>query len=126
MKILLSDTVVSLYQISGFFTEFTIAIVRDINIIMWVQKTAMAVLVRLAIYCFTHLQGIHFDLVVIIIVLVNFGVQSHMLHNYVLAYSIINFLDKKLWIFKICIIKWSTRLLWECYHWSKLQGGWRN
>ena len=108
-------------------TEFTIDIVRDINIIMWVQKTAMAALIRLVIYCFINFQGIHFDLVVdIIIVSVYFGVQSHMLHYYVLPYSIINFLDKRLWIFKSCIIKWSIRLPWECYHWSNLQRGWRN
>ena len=49
-------------------TEFTIDIVRDINIIMWVQKTAMAALIRLAIYCFINFQGIHFDLVVDIII----------------------------------------------------------
>ena len=89
------------------------------------QEAAMTALVRLAIYCFIHLQGIHFDLVVdiIIIVSVYFWVQFHMLHYSILAYSIINFLDRKFWIFRICMIKWSIREPWECYHWNNLHGG---
>ena len=44
----------------------------------------------------------------------------------ILAYSIIKFLDKRFWIFRICIIKWSIRVPWQCYHWSNLEDGWRN
>lgn len=50
---------------------FTILVIRDIKIIMWAQEAAMTALVRLAVYCFIHLQGIHFDLVVDIIVIVS-------------------------------------------------------
>ena len=92
------------------------------------QEAAMTALVRLAVYCFIHLQGIHFDLVVDIIVIVSvyFWVQSHMLHYSLLAYSIINFLDRRFWIFRICIIKCPIRVSWECCQWNNIQGGWIN
>ena len=79
---------------------------------MWAQEAAMAALVRLEI-CFVHLQGIYIDLVVdiiIIIVSVYFWVQINMLDYSILAYSIIKFLDRRFWIFRICIIKWSIRV----------------
>ena len=77
---------------------------------MRTQKAAMKALVRLAIYCFSDMHGIHFHLVVVIIIIivsVYFWVQSHMLHYSILACFIINFLDRRFWIFRICIIKWS-------------------
>lgn len=79
---------------------------------MWAQEAAMTALVRLAIFCFVHLQGIYIDLVVdtIIIVSVYFWVQIHMLDYSILAYSIIKFLDRRFWIFRICIIKLSIRV----------------
>ena len=80
---------------------------------MWAQEAAMTALVRLEICCFVHLQGIYIDLVVdiiiIIIVSVYFWVQINMLDYSILAYSIIKFLDRRFWIFRICIIKWSIR-----------------
>ena len=105
--------------------QFTKVIIRDINIIMRAQDAAVTALVPLVIYCFIHMQGIHFDLVVYIIIIVSvyFWVQSHIIHYSILAYSIINFLNRRFWIFRICIIKWSNRVPWECYHWNNLQGG---
>ena len=50
-----------------------------------------------------------------------------LLHYSILASSIIiNFLDGRFWVFRIRIDKWSIPVPWECYHWSNLQGGWRN
>ena len=50
-----------------------------------------------------------------------------LLHYSILASSIIiNFLDGRFWVFRIRIVKWSIPVPWECYHWSNLQGGWRN
>ena len=97
--------------------QFIKVIIRDINIIMRAQDAAMTALVPLVFSsssfdCFIHMQRIHFDLVVyIIIVSVYFWVQSHIIHCSILAYSIINFLDRRFWIFRICIIKWSIRVL---------------
>ena len=108
---------------------FAILVIRDIKIIMWAQEAAMTALVRLEICCFVHLQGIYIDLVVdiiIIIVSVYFWVQINMLDYSILAYSIIKFLDRRFWIFRICIIKWSIRVPWQSYHWSNLEDGWRN
>ena len=51
------------------------------------QEAAMIALVRLAIYCFIHLQGIYFDLLVDIIFIV--AAIIIMLHYAILAYSII-------------------------------------